>query len=293
MDIRYITFTINGLLMIVTPIVLSVYLTRHFKTGWRLVWIGAATFILSQVGHIPFNYALDALFDNGILPAPPEEYALVFSAVILGLSAGIWEEGARYIAYRWPARDARSWGKGLVLGSGHGGIESILLGFLFFLTFVQLVALRDADLSKIVPADQLALAQQQVEAFWSAPLLSTILGGLERVFALCFHLSASVIVLQVFIRRQILWLFLAIGWHAFVDALAVYAIPTWGIYTTEAVIGVFALISIGIIFTLRSPEPEPDEQVIPELLPVKDATSLSNLPDIEESTEDIEKTRYN
>ena len=144
-----------------------------------------------------------------------------------------------------------------------------------------------------MPADQLALAQQQVEAFWSAPLLSTILGGLERVFALCFHLSASVIVLQVFIRRQILWLFLAIGWHAFVDALAVYAIPTWGIYTTEAVIGVFALISIGIIFTLRSPEPEPDEQVIPELLPVKDATSLSNLPDIEESTEDIEKTRYN
>ena len=40
---------------------------RKYDTGWRLFWIGAATFILSQIGHIPFNAGLTQLFKNGIL----------------------------------------------------------------------------------------------------------------------------------------------------------------------------------------------------------------------------------
>jgi hypothetical protein len=37
MTILYITYALNGLLMIAMPIALAVYLTRYFKTGWRLV----------------------------------------------------------------------------------------------------------------------------------------------------------------------------------------------------------------------------------------------------------------
>lgn len=293
MNILYITYALNGLLMIAMPIALAVYLTRRFKSGWRLVWIGAATFILSQVGHIPFNAWFFSLFDSGVLPTPPEQYRLVFTAILLGLSAGLWEECARYASYRWWAKDARTWGKALVFGSGHGGIEAIILGALVLFAFIQMIAIRTADLSTLVPAEQLDLAIQQVDAYWSAPWYGTILGAVERAFSLVFHLSASVLVLQAFTRRHIRWLFLAIGWHAFVDALAVYSVGTWGPYVAEAIIGVMALISLGIIFALRDPEPEPTLTQQAELPPVLDAAAAVGEHDFEETPQNLEDSRYN
>jgi hypothetical protein len=90
MDILVSTHFLNGLLMILIPIGLGIFLTHHFKLGWRLWWIGGVTFILSQLGHIPFNIALTALFKGGNLPVLPEDFTLVFNAIILGLSAAIW-----------------------------------------------------------------------------------------------------------------------------------------------------------------------------------------------------------
>jgi uncharacterized membrane protein YhfC len=51
-DTSFIAHLLNGLLMILLPIGLGIYLTRKLSLGWRLWWIGAGTFVLSQVGHI-------------------------------------------------------------------------------------------------------------------------------------------------------------------------------------------------------------------------------------------------
>jgi hypothetical protein len=95
----------------------------------------------------------------------------------------------------------------------------------------------------------------QIEAYWAAPWYAALLGALERVFALCLHLSLSVMVLQVFTRRKWHWLGLAIGWHALVDGAAVTALQLAGPYWTEALVGVFAAISLGIVYFLRPLEP--------------------------------------
>lgn len=292
MEPLYYTYTLNGLVMILLPLLLAGYLTRRFKTSWHLVLLGAVGFVASQIGHIPFNYFLTQLFSQGVLPTPPEAYQLLFNAIVLGLSAGLWEEITRYATFRWFAKDARNWGKALVLGSGWGGVESLILGILFTLTFIQMIALRDADLASLVPADQLALLEAQISAFWSQPLIGSILGALERVFAICYHLSASVIVLQVFRRKQIRWLIYAILWHTLFNAIAVYAVRVWGVYVTEAILGFFALVSIAIIFALRETEteglaPEPEE-----LAPVLDADSLETVNEEVFSEEDIEDSRY-
>lgn len=293
MNFLFLTHLLNALIMIAVPIALSAYLVRRFKTGWRLVWIGALTFILSQVGHIPFNIGLNRLLESGILPRLPEPYNLVFISIVFGLSAGIWEETARYIAYRWPARNARTWGQALVLGSGHGGVESIILGILVLFTFIQMVAIKNVDLSQLVPAEQLALAQNQVNVYWSLPWYDSLLGAVERFFALCFHLSASVLVLQCFTRRQIRWLFIAIAWHALLDAVAVFSVSTWGPYLTEGLIGIAALVSIGIIFLLKDKHTDigdADSQPEPQ---VHDADWLAGLPETEIDPENLEETRYN
>ncbi|HVN53564.1 MAG TPA: YhfC family glutamic-type intramembrane protease [Anaerolineaceae bacterium] len=171
---------VGGLLLIGVSLydAVGIFFSKCFHLSWRLWWIGATTFVLSQVGHIPFNSLLTWMGQRGIIPSPPTEARLAVNAVILGLSAGLWEELSRYAAYRWWAKDARSWRKGIFLGAGHGGVEAILVGAVTFYAFINLVALRGADLSKIVPASQLALAQQQVNTYWSAPWPATLMGGI-------------------------------------------------------------------------------------------------------------------
>lgn len=288
MDLLFGTHLLNGLLMIGLPIGLGVYLTRKFKLGWRLWGIGAMTFILSQVGHIPFNLGLNALLKDSFLTTMPSGQQLIASAIIAGLSAGIWEEGARYATYRWWARDARSWRKGVLLGAGHGGIEAVILGILVLVSFFVMASARTNGLSGLAPADQMTLAQQQVNAYWSAPWYATLLGAVERAFTIPVQITFSVIVLQVFTRHQMRWLWLAIGWHALIDAMSVYAVSTWGAYIAEGIIGGFCVISIGILFFLRQPEPEMtiDKSPSPEL-------PSFELAEIETTPENLEKTRYN
>jgi uncharacterized membrane protein YhfC len=155
-----------------------------------------------------------------------------------------------------------------------------------------MVGLRTMDLSTVIPPEQLATAQQQVETYWNLSWYDTLLGSIERISALAFHLSASVIVLQCFIRKQIRWLGFAILWHALLDAVAVYSIEMWGAYVAEGLIGVLGLASIAIIFILKTPEPDADEKQ--GLPPVMDASSLKPAPEFaEEDAELLEKTRYN
>lgn len=202
MDLLLITHLLNGLLMVGLPVGLGFYLTRRFRLGWRLWWIGAATFILSQVGHLPFNWIFTRLFAMGTLPTPPVEWRLLFNATFLGLSAGLFEELARAAVYRWWADDARSWRKGVLLGAGHGGIEAIVLGVLVLTTLVNMLILRGPDAARLVPPEQMALVQQQVGEYWSAPWGLTLLGAVERSFTLIVHIALSVLVLQAFTRRQ-------------------------------------------------------------------------------------------
>jgi uncharacterized membrane protein YhfC len=297
MTILHITYPLNGLLMIIAPVLLGIYLRRKFGLKWRLWWIGCATFIISQVGHIPFNIALGRLFE--LLPRLPDSMIPATNAVVLGLSAGLWEEVARYAAYRWWAKDARSWTQGLMVGAGHGGIEAIGLGLYVLFIFINVLVASNMDLTTAMPPEQALQAQEDIRAYWSVPWAATLLGALERAFAIVLHLSLSLLVLQVFIRRQIFWLWLAILWHALVDAIGVYTVVVLGPYESEAMIAAFVLVSLAIIFLLRPsdqpdmiyhegeerPSPDVEEPELPE-------RSRGAMPDIVESAENLDKTRY-
>jgi uncharacterized membrane protein YhfC len=91
-------FLLNVLGMILLPIVLAFYLTRRFNLPWKLVLAGAATFVASQLLHIPFVYGLTALFNNGVLSIP-EAWSTLFNAIVLVLLAGTFEETDRLILY--------------------------------------------------------------------------------------------------------------------------------------------------------------------------------------------------
>jgi uncharacterized membrane protein YhfC len=142
-------------------------------------------------------------------------------------------------------------------------------------------------LSKIFPTSQLSLAKQQVAAYWSIPWGYSLLGALERFLTIPIQISMAVLVLQTFIRRQWFWVWLAVLYHAIIDTTAVaasaYVQGPW----IEVFVGFFALLSIGLIFILRRPEPvEALELESPLAKPVFTPTG------VDETEKNLENTRY-
>jgi uncharacterized membrane protein YhfC len=218
---------LNGALMIVLPLALATVLARRLGAPWPLFGVGAITFIGSQVVHLPLLQGLTRLFRATGSPVSVE-HTLLFNAIVLGLAAGLCEEGARWLGYRFLVPNARRWRDALMLGAGHGGAEAIALG-----TLVVVTGLRTLTMATVPHGEP------------------SLLGALERVFALCSHLAMSVLVLQAFLRRTWLWLAAAIVWHALLDGSTVYFGPKLSRAALEGVIGLFALVSVGIVFALR------------------------------------------
>lgn len=247
-----VTSIIGVLGMIILPIVLGFWLTHKFKLSWKLWVAGAVTFIASQVLHIPVLYGLTAIFANGMLPSPPIAWTTIFNAVLLGLLAGIFEETSRFILYKFLLKKANTWNEGVLVGAGHGGIEAIILGVLGVFSVIQMVVMRNADVSALgIPAEQIELVKQQVAAFWSSPAYTGLLGLAERFFAICLHLSLSIMVLYSVANKKPIWFWIALLWHAFVDASAVYLLLSLGAVALEGIVGVMALVSLAILFWLR------------------------------------------
>jgi len=285
-DILFWAHLLNGLLMIAMPVGLAIYLTRRWKLGWGLWFIGAGTFILSQVGHIPFNSAAGAILNRTSMVNWSKPNQLIFNAIFLGLSAGLFEELFRYGMFCWWAKDARSWRKGILAGAGHGGVEAIILGVLVFYSFMQLAAYRNVDLATVIPAAQLEAAKAQITTYWSATWYASLLGALERFFTIPVQIALSVIVLQTFTRKQWFWVWLAVLYHALIDASTVYLLKPLGMYGTEVLVGGFAVLSVVIIFSLRQPEPD-----LPQPVSVS-STPIPKLEQIEETPDNLDNSKY-
>jgi uncharacterized membrane protein YhfC len=287
MDVLLLAHFLNGLLMIAMPVGLAIFLTARWKLGARLWLIGAGTFILSQIGHIPFNGLMTQILNRTPLVHWSPDARLIFNAVFLGLSAGLFEELARYLMFRWWAKDARSWRKGVLAGAGHGGAEAILLGIVVLYAFLQFVALRTEDLSKFVSPDQVALAREQVTAYWSMVWPASLLGAVERLFTIPTQIALAVLVLQTFTRRQWFWVWLAVLYHATLDAGAVLLSVHYGALVTEVYAGGFAVLSLLLIFRLRQPEPAQEDP--PSAVPPAPAFPIKPP---EATPETLDQTRY-
>lgn len=279
-------FFLSATLMLIMPILLGWFIHRHRQARWGLFFMGMVGFVGSQVFHIPFNWLIVNQLE--LLPTDITILSnLIIIALFYGLSAGVFEEVTRYLIYRFWAKDARTWGRGLMFGSGWGGIESIIVGLLLFINAVAIAAMSQGFFLDLIPAEQLPLLEEQIQMMATMPWYEAMLGSLERVFAICLHLSLSLMVMQLFTRGQLRWLWLAIGWHALVDATAVFTQIYWeNAYLTEALIALFALISLGIVFWLREPEPiEPILEPLPPPDPVKPV-------DIKTTSESLDRSKY-
>ncbi len=243
-------YVISFMGMILLPILAWIYFSHRLKLSWKLVLAGGLTFIASQIPHVPLTLALTPLFQS---------WGSIVYAVVLGLLAGVFEETARFILFRFILKKSRTWNEGVLVGLGHGGTEALILGIFAALAFVNMLVYKNTDLSTVpsIPANQIEVAKQQVSAYWSAPVYVALLGMVERLFAVCLHVALSVMVLYSIASKNSIWFWIAILWHALIDGLAVFLGQRGlNMLALEGVIGILAIISLWIIFILRPSFPQ-------------------------------------
>jgi uncharacterized membrane protein YhfC len=239
-----------------------VWWARHrLGVAWRVIGIGALAFTLSQLlTRVPAVQVLQYL-----LREPLKNSAVLMNVwlVILCLSAGLFEETARLIAFARPLKEHRTWRDALGFGAGHGGLESALLvGGLAVIGLINVVVLSEMDLASLSlnaeQLEQIRAAKEQIAALrWWSPLL----GAYERVGAMVAHMTMSVLVLQRFLRGQRRWYWFSVGFHALLNWVSVMLAKHVGPVAAEGGVTVFALFGVWIILRLR-PSPSPEGGVL-------------------------------
>ena len=261
---------LNAVLMLGIPCVLALGLYRRGKAGFRPIWIGAAAFILSQVGHIPFNQfiMLPLLETRGISPSVQEGLSLLILGVAAGLSAGLFEEIARYLALKYWLKKEHNDFLPIKYGVGHGGVEAILTGLLALYAFIQVMVMAgEGALSSFGP-EQAALIQSQLDAYWAVPWGQSLLGAWERISAIIFHIGASIMVYKSIREKNPAWLLNAVLGHTALNAFAVIFVSKMNIVLLEGIIFLFAIGWLAWAWMIRVQEPDllvPVQPPLPEV----------------------------
>ncbi len=278
---------LNSLLMVGIPVGAALYYWRKGTGGFRPIWIGALVFILSQIGHVPFDQflMLPGLTALGIDAAAEGGVSLWILGAAAGLSAGLFEEFARFLALKfWLKKDPHSL-LPVKYGVGHGGIEALLLGLLTVAALIQVLVFRNESAFAALPADQAELARSQIEAYWAVPLSQLLLGAWERVSAMFFHIGASILVYKTVRSGNWLWLGAAILGHLVLDAFAVIAIRDMDYILLELILFVFASAWLFWAWKIREGDPQ-QEEIPPPPAPVQVLASQATSKQIEESKYD-------
>ncbi len=220
---------------------------RRWAVSWHIwVW-GAVTFVTAQLARSPLLIGLSLLFPS--TEVPQTTVLLVLNVLLLGLSAGFFEETARYVMLRWMLRTARRWEDGVMFGAGHGGMEAILLIGLAVLGNVFLLLYSDVVMAQVratspeaVPALELAieklrqLSWQDVGFAWW-----------ERVIAITAHITLALMVLQAVRGSGWLWWAGAVVSHALLNITVVLTAQWGGTLLAEGIGTLFALAGFGFI----------------------------------------------
>jgi uncharacterized membrane protein YhfC len=248
---------LNALLMAGIPCLLAVILIRRGNDGFRPIGIGIAAFVLSQVGHIPFNqFVLLPALEGWGIGAAQSGWKLVALGIAVGLSAGIFEETARYLSLRFWLNKKPNTLLPIKYGVGHGGIEAFLLGILALYALIQVLTLGGEGSLNSFPPEQADMIREQISAFWDVPWQHSLLGAWERVSALAFHLGASLMVYKSVREKKPSWLVIAVLGHTLLNAFAVIYSQELDFVLLESILFIFALGWLYWAWTLRVREVE-------------------------------------
>jgi uncharacterized membrane protein YhfC len=249
-SVQVLLYTFSFLLMLALPIALAVYIQRRWRPGWVLFGIGALMYVVVQVLYLPLYQMVVSGLGFSDLTATNNIGPLLFLAVFSGLLVGLLAELARYLVYRFGIPTARDWRQGLMLGAGYGGLQAVWLALLTGFNLAVLLADQWSGLRTILSPDMITAVYMQYEMRLPLAQHMALAGPLQQLFFLSLHLTASLLVLQLFLRGQWRWLLAAVGWHALLVGITTFAGLQWSAALVAAIMGLLSLGSLVVIWQL-------------------------------------------
>jgi len=246
--ISILFMAVSAILAIGIPVCLFIVFRKKFNLKVIPMLFGIAGFVV-------FALVLEAIVHRIVIgrfisPSTPALY-VIYAAFM----AGIFEESARFIAFKILKRKYEGIGTALSYGIGHGGIESILLAGLAMISSIATSIIINTGNIEIITGklqgDALAVANYQLQALIATAPYMFLVGGFERVMAMAVQLSLSVAVFYSVFGKNKLWLYpLAILFHAIVDIPAVI-FQLGGIKSVFMVEGIVCLLAVSAVFLAR------------------------------------------
>lgn len=211
-----IFMVLSGLISLLLPIGLAIYICVKKKASFLAVAIGALVFVVTQMMlRIPL---LNFFAGQDWYKSMASNTLMI--ALFLGLTAGLFEEIGRFIGFRFPLKSKLTWENGVAFGIGHGGIEAILLMTMTSINNVIYSIMINTGVydSTIAPHLPEATAQMIKNQLVNTASFTFAVGGIERVFAIIIQIGFSLLVLYGVKKRAFKYVILAIILHAVVDS---------------------------------------------------------------------------
>ncbi len=247
---------VGVIIMTLVPVAIAIMWKIKKRERFTTVLVGAAIFIvfaltleklIQAVVIMPTSLGLPESGLSSFLNANPIIWALV-----VGLFPGIFEEVGRLVAFKTILRNRKNKETAISYGLGHGGIEVIMLvGVTYIGNIIFAVMINSGTFQSIIDS----VAAQSPEQVGTITAIASQLAALtfaefglavvERIFAVLFHVGASILVFYACRDNKKKWLFpVAIIIHTAMDFVAglysvgVLVIPVWVLEIIMAIFGI-------------------------------------------------------
>ena len=235
-----ISLVLMAVLGIAVPVAAAlVWRFRFHKGTLKATFIGAGMFFL-------FAMVLEQLLHVLVIPLVMNNVVLY---VIYGsAAAGVFEETARFLSFRFFLKKNRSAENAVSYGLGHGGCEMILLLGLQAVIALAMIATVSPDVVSELSSESDFYAYSrvisQLTAYSQVTYGNLAISVLERIIALILQVSLSVLVMEAVMVKGRIWLYpAAIVIHALMDVpAALYQCGVIPVIVCELIMAAFTAV---------------------------------------------------
>lgn len=243
-------------IFVIVPVVIALIWKIKKKEPITTILVGAGAFLLfALILEKPIQNVLVFPTTMGL---PDHALSLFFAAnpvllsLVAGLFPGVFEETGRLVAYKTLLKKRTQRETSISYGIGHGGIEVVLILGLNFVNYIIYALMINTGAFGAVVEQVAAQAPEQLaQVDTIVTMLTTFSIGtlainvFERVFAVMFHVGASILVFYACKDKKKFWLYpLAIVLHTAMDSVlalnifGVISISAWGLEAIVAIMGI-------------------------------------------------------
>lgn len=233
----------EGALMMLIPVVLFIIWKIKTHESIAPVFIGAAVwFVFAIVLKIaPAYFLLQA--DNPVAKAISGSVWLSF--LTAGILAGVFEETGRFLVFRFVLKKYRHRRTSVTYGIGHGGFESVYIGFQMISLAALGILSNSGNIGLIAgKADEatLSLLADQLQPYAGVQFSECMLAVFERLPAITAHIAFSVMVFAAVREKRFICLYpVAVVLHMVFDfSAAFYHAGYINLWVTEIILACFA-----------------------------------------------------